>query len=202
MPDTWREFVKRYRLRYGLTQARMAALVGVSQRTVSRWELGQDRPGLELQTRLRDLAAAPEGTMLSRLAISVRNCPAPRALSRMPNLQLLAVSPLAIAKRPSITAWIGQDLAGIACGVLEEMLDDRSLQKAIADGEIACVVTTTRSVLKTKEHPRIGTYQTTVSYFFHDGALYSDAISARAPRNMPLGYRPVPMDDLFGEPGC
>jgi len=199
MPDSWPEMVKRYRLRYGLTQARMAALLGVSQRTVSRWELGQDRPGLELQTRLRDLAAGPEGTLLSRLAASVRNCPVPRALSRMPNLRLLAVSPLAMAKRPSITEWIGRDLAGIACGILEEMLDDRSLQRSIADGEIACVLTTTRSVLKTKEHPRISTYQTTISYFFHDGTLYSDAISARAPRNTPLGYRAIPMDRLIGD---
>jgi transcriptional regulator with XRE-family HTH domain len=199
MPDSWPKIVKRYRLRYGLTQARMAALLGVSQRTVSRWELGQDRPGLELQTRLRDLAAWPEGTMLSRLAASVRHCPVPRALSRMPNLRLLAVSPLAIAKRPSITDWIGQDLAGIACGVLEEMLDDGPLQRSIVGGEIACVLTTARSVLRTNEHLRIGTYQTTISYFFDDGTLYSDAISARAPRNAPLGYRPVPMDSLIGD---
>jgi transcriptional regulator with XRE-family HTH domain len=199
MPNGWPEFVKRYRLQYGLTQARMAALIGVSQRTVSRWELGQDRPGLELQTRLRDLASEPTGTLLSRLASSVQNCPVPRALSRTQSLRLQAVSPLAVAKRPSITEWIGRDLAGIACGVLQEMLDDRVLQRSIGDGEIACVVTTTRSVLKTKEHPRIGTYQTTISYFFHEGTLYSDAVSMRAPRNAALGYRAVPMDDLFGE---
>jgi transcriptional regulator with XRE-family HTH domain len=199
MPDNWREFVKRYRLQYGLTQVRMAALIGVSQRTVSRWELGQDRPGLELQRRLRDLAAGPTGALLSRLATSVRNCPVPRALSRTQSLRLQAVSPLAVAKRPSITEWIGRDLAGIACGVLQEMLDDRLLQRSIGNGEIACVSTTTRSVLRTKEHPRIGTYQTTISYFFHEGTLYSDAISMRAPRNAALGYRAVPMDDLFGE---
>jgi transcriptional regulator with XRE-family HTH domain len=199
MSDTWQKLVKSYRLRYGLTQARMAALIGVSQRTVSRWELGQDRPGLELQTRLRDLASGPSGTMLSRLAASVRHCPVPRALSRTPSLRLQAVSPLAVAKRPSITEWIGRDLAGIACGVLAEMLDDRPLQRGIARGEIACVLTTTRSVLRTKEHPGIGTYETTISYFFHEGTLYSDAMSVRAPRNAALGYRAVPMEDLVGE---
>jgi transcriptional regulator with XRE-family HTH domain len=198
-PDRWREFVRRYRLRHGLTQARLADLIGVSQRTVSRWELGQDRPGLEQQRRLRDLAAKPAEMLMSRLASSVRHCPAPRALSRTQNLRLQAVSPLAIAKRPSITEWIGRDLAPIACGGLKEMLDDRPLQKSIADGEIACVLATTRSVLETKEHPRIGTYETTISYFFHEGTLYSDAISVRAPRNSVLGYRPVPMDDLIGD---
>ena len=45
-----------------------------------------------------------------------------RALSRTQNLRLQAVSPPAIAKRPSVVEWIGRDLAGIACGVLAEML--------------------------------------------------------------------------------
>src|SRR5262245_28431588 len=42
----------------------------------------------------------------------------------------------------------------IACGILEEMLDDRPLQRSIANREIACISATTRSVLLTKEHPR------------------------------------------------
>jgi hypothetical protein len=104
-----------------------------------------------------------------------------------------------IAKRPSITEWIGRDLVGIACGILQQMLDNRPLQKGMADGEIACVLATTRSVLKTAEHPHVGTYQTTISYFFHEGALYSDAISARAPRNAALGYQPVSVDSLIDD---
>jgi hypothetical protein len=135
---------------------------------------------------------------MSVLATSVRHCPARRALSRTQNLRLQAVSPLAIAKRPSLTEWIGRDLLGIACGILQEMLDDRLLQKGIADGEIACVLATTRSVLTTAEHPRIGAYYTTISYLLHKGTLYSDPISVRAPRSAVLSYQPVAMDDLMG----
>ena len=198
MAEDWSQFVKRYRMRHGLTQARMAVVLGVSQRTVSRWERGEDRPSLDQQRYLRDLGMEPTSTLLQSLASSVIHCPAPRALSRTQNLRLQAVSPPAIAKRPSVVEWIGRDLAGIACGVLAEMLEDKPLQRGIANREIACVLATTRSVLQTAEHPHIGAFRTTITYFFHDGTLYSDALSVPVPADAPLGYRAVPMDEIGG----
>lgn len=95
-------------------------------------------------------------------------------------MRLQAVSRPAIEKPPSVVDWIGSDLARIATGVLQEMLDDCVLQASIARGEIACLPSTTASVLRIAEHPRIGKYDTTVSHFFHDGTLYSGAVSAPA----------------------
>lgn len=188
--------MRRYRARHGLTQARLASLVGVAQKTVSRWERGEDRPSLEQQRLLRDLGMEPTTTMFQVLTASVSSCPAPRALSRMPNLRLLALSQPAIDKRPSVVDWVGRDLAGIACGVLAEMLEDKPLQSGIANREVACVVATTRSVLRTAEHARIGVFRTTVTYFTHDGSLYSDAISVPASPDAPLAYRAIAMDDI------
>ncbi len=196
MSEDWGELVKRYRLRHGLTQGRMATVIGVSQRTVSRWERGDDRPSLDLQRKLRDLGWEPPGALVKSLAHSIQHCPFPRALSRTPRLRLQALSGPAIRKRPSMTNWIGRDLAPIACGILQEMLDDPSLQKSIADREIACVLTTTRSVLRTKEHRRIGTYRTVITYFCHEGTLYSDAVSMPAPATAKLGYKAIAMDDV------
>lgn len=196
MPEDWSTFIRRYRARHGLTQARLGSVVGVAQRTISRWERGEDRPSLEQQRLLRDLGMEPTTALFQILTTSVANCPAPRALSRMPNLRLLALSQPAIDKRPSVVDWIGRDLAGIACGVLAEILEDRPLQSGIANREIACVVTTTRSVLRTAEHDRIGAFCTTITYFAHDGALYSDAVSVPAPPDAPLGYRAIAMDDI------
>jgi len=150
----WASRIRRYRLRHGLTQAAFASIVGVSQRTVSRWERGEDRPSLDQQKRLRDLGWEPPGSVLASLRAAVWHCPFARALSRMPRLTLEAVSAPALRKRPSVRNLIGTDLAPIACGILEEMLDDRELQAGIAKREIACVLTTTRSVLRTREHPR------------------------------------------------
>jgi transcriptional regulator with XRE-family HTH domain len=200
-PEDWACLVRRYRLRHGLTQARLAALVGVSQRTVSRWERGEDRPSLDIRRTLRDLGWQPSGSLIASLAVGIRYSPLPRALSRLPNLTLQAVSQPAIAKRPSVTNLVGENLAPLACGILQEMLDDRALQRAIARREIACVIATTRSVLQTPEHPRVGTWRTVITYFWHDGTLYSDAISERVPARTPLGYRAIGMDDGPGPAG-
>lgn len=196
MSDDWSETIKRYRVRHALTQGRMADLLGVSQRTISRWERGEDKPNLDRQRAVRDLAAEPPDTLLSSLAVAVRHTPFPRALSRTPRLRLQCLSGPALRKRPSMANWIGRDLAPIACGILEEMLDDRTLQRSIASREIACVVATTRSVLQTPEHARIGTYRSVITYFFHEGTLYSDAISTPAPKRAVLGYEAIPMDEI------
>ena len=193
----WGRLIRRHRLRHGLTQMRLAGALGVSQKTVSRWERGEDSPSLDQQRLLRDLTWEPTAPMLRGLVASIAHCPAPRALSRTPRLRLQALSPPAIAKRPSVTEWVGRDLAPIATGILEEMLDDRVLQRAIANREVAFVLATTRSVLQTVEHARIGTFRTTISYFFHEGTLYSDAISAPAPADAVCGYAAVSMDAVI-----
>lgn len=83
-------------------------------------------------------------------------------------------------------------------GFCRRCWDDRPLQRGIAKREIACVLATTRSVLQTAEHPRIGTYRTTITYFFHEGTLYSDAISVPVKAGAVLGYRAVAMDEMIG----
>ena len=193
MQEIWSDVIRLYRLRHSLTQEEMGSLLGVSQRTVSRWESGQDKPSRERQHALRDLTAVPNNQLLARLMRSVEHCPAPRALSFFPGLRLQSVSPAAVAKRPSIRRWIGRDLRPLAAGILAEMIDDRSLMKSIAALEVACVVATTHSVLKTVEHEEIGKYKTTITYFEHEGVIYSDAISEKAPHDAELGYRVIPI---------
>jgi hypothetical protein len=54
-------------------------------------------------------------------------------------------------------------------------------------------------VLQTVEHARVGTFRTTISYFFHEGTLYSDAISVPVRAETALGYAAVPMDAVIGD---
>jgi transcriptional regulator with XRE-family HTH domain len=197
MDEDWKKLVRRYRLRHGLSQSRMADLFGVAQRTISRWERGEDSPGVAQQKRLRDLGWEPSSSMLRCLAASIAFCPAPRALTRTETLQLQRLSGPALAKRPSMADWIGRDLAPIASGVLQEILDDSVLQRAISNGEIHSLVTTTRSVLRSAEHDQIGLFHTTITYFFHEGTLYNDAIGFPAPDDAICGYRPVSMDEAI-----
>jgi len=196
MEPKWSILIRQYRLRHRLTQQGLALLLGVSQKTVSRWERDEDKPRPEQQGRFRDLAAEPVDFLCQSLRMSVEHSPAPRALSYYENLRLIAVSRPAIAKRPSIVNWIGSDLLPAACGILAEMRGDAALQRDIAKGEVLGVSAITRSVLRTAEHAQIGTYRTAISYFWIDGRLFSDAISAPAPRNSKLGYTALRMDEL------
>jgi transcriptional regulator with XRE-family HTH domain len=197
MVGDWRSFVRRYRLRHGLSQVDMAHLMGVAQRTISRWERGEDSPSVAQQKRLRDLGWEPASSLFRGIADSIPVCPVPRALTRTASLRLQRLSGPALAKRPSMADWVGRDLAPIACGVLQEILDDTELQRAIAAGEIQSLVTTTRSVLRTAEHESIGLYRTTITYFFHEGTLYNDAIGVPAPADAVCGYWAVPMDEAI-----
>lgn len=196
MSDDWPDLIKQVRAKYGLAQVQLAEMVGVSQKTISRWERGESLPARPAQTQMIDLLRKPSGDLIGGLAKSIQHCPAPRALSRMPNLRLLALSPPALQKRPSIAGWLDRELARIACGILEEMLDDGPLQRAIALQDVACVVSTTDSVLRTAEHAKIGKFRTTISYFSHDGVVYSDAVSVPAPASAVRGYRAVMIDGL------
>jgi predicted transcriptional regulator len=191
----WGGVVRAVRVRSGYSQQQLADHLNVSQRTVSRWERGDDNPSIAQQKRLRDLGWEPPGSMLRSLISAVTMCPVPRALSQTQRLKLIAVSKPALDKRPIMANWIGKELIVTADGVLKQMLDDRELQRSIARREIAGVVATT-SVLQMPGPPMANAYQTTITYFWHEGTLYSDAISHPVSTNLPTSYSAVPMDDL------
>jgi transcriptional regulator with XRE-family HTH domain len=195
----WNTIIRNCRLRHGLSQASIAGHLGVSQRTVSRWERGEDNPSLPQQRRLRELGWEPEGSLLHGLRASILHCPAPRALTRGPRLNLIAVSKPALEKRPSVANLIGRDLAPVATGVLAQMLDDAPLQRAIERKEISAVVATTRSVLRTNDMPRTEVFRTTINYFFHDGVRYNDALSLPTLASDKVGYIAVPMEAFGAE---
>lgn len=197
MPESWSECIRQYRMRYGMTQKDFAIWMGVSQRTISRWERGEDQPSVESQQRLRELGWKPSGLLLRNLMVSVRHCPAPRALSHTSDLRLLEVSGAAIAKRPSIVNWVGRSMTSIATGVLAEILDDTTVQCALRKRELSGMLTTTQSVLKTGDDVNFGKFNTTISYFYQDGELYSDAISMPAADDAVCGYQPIFHDDQF-----
>jgi transcriptional regulator with XRE-family HTH domain len=196
---SWPDVIRQVRTKFSLSQKALSEITKVSQKTVSRWERGEVLPGTIAQRDLIDLLRRPSANLVSGISVGIRNCPAPRALSRIPGLRLLSLSAPAVVKRPSIVDWLDRDLAPIATGILEEILDDSELQRAIALREVACVVSTTDSVLRTLEHNRVGKFQTTITYFEHDGTLYSDAVSVPAPAAAVRGYRPVLIDDLLAQ---
>lgn len=187
----------------GLSQQRMAEIVGVAGWRLAAWERDDGRPNAVHCDRIIGLIRDMPAELLRGLAERVATCTLPRALSSSPKLKLVAVSPPAVAKRPSIVQYIGRNLAPIAQSVLHDMINDRRLQRAIATQDVPAIVSTTRSVLDTPEAAQVGTYRTTINYFLHDGVLFSDAISVAAADDEPLGFTPITIEeigsDLFGD---
>ncbi len=197
------KIVLHFRLRHGLSLQRMADLCGIQPKRLAAVERGEVKAGPDLVARLIDLTHRLPSELLSSLSESIVRSGLPRALSRSSRLRLEALSGPAIAKRPRIVDWIGKDLAPIACGELQAILEDSVLQRAIKKREIASIVTTTRSVLRTEDSETVGIFRTTVNYLFHDGVLFSDAIAVPAPEGERMGYTPLLVDefgvDLFGD---
>lgn len=63
----WSRFVRRLRIREGLSQLSLAETLGVTQASVSRWERGVDEPSLQMRRRMRDLFRAGRADRLDRL---------------------------------------------------------------------------------------------------------------------------------------
>jgi len=53
------ENLKRYRLTHGLNQMKFAKLLGVNEKTVARWELGDFKPSKKLVEKLSFLSQLP-----------------------------------------------------------------------------------------------------------------------------------------------
>lgn len=54
-PPQWANVIRTLRVRRGLSQAVLAGMLGVDQKSVSRWERGLDQPKVSTQRRLLDI---------------------------------------------------------------------------------------------------------------------------------------------------
>jgi len=68
----WAPLIRRFRQTQGLKQNAFAAMLGVNQTTVSRWEAGSSIPDLPMQRRLRDLLwkSSPNDALLKHRALT------------------------------------------------------------------------------------------------------------------------------------
>lgn len=76
----WLAQLRKYRLDNNLTQHDLASFLGVSQRSVSRWEAGSDLPGADVQRRLAVLLDPGPGGGAAAIADAIRSAPTPLAL--------------------------------------------------------------------------------------------------------------------------
>jgi transcriptional regulator with XRE-family HTH domain len=68
----WTSLIKQFRLTRGLNQAGMAALCGVQQATISRWESGKHFPDRATRNRLRAIISVQDSKLDQAIIRSVR----------------------------------------------------------------------------------------------------------------------------------
>lgn len=76
----WLTDIRRFRQENDLTQHELAMFLGVSQKTVSRWERGADQPGPEIRRRLELLLQETAESPLPTVWETIRNAAVPLAL--------------------------------------------------------------------------------------------------------------------------
>ena len=88
---TWSVFVRQYRQRYGLKQEALAALVGVRQPTVARWEAGEAMPALHrragILNAMREHAALHEQGLIAGPPVAPEPIIAPDTLRALVRTQ-------------------------------------------------------------------------------------------------------------------
>lgn len=80
MTRDWVKDIREFRGENNLTQHDLAVFLGVSQKTVSRWERGADQPAPEIRKRLDMLLAEGPQTRLPAICEAVRDATIPLAL--------------------------------------------------------------------------------------------------------------------------
>ncbi len=71
----WHRRIRQFRLTHGLRQSELAARLGVTQATISRWESGDQDPDARYRHALRDLLREGRLSFDERLFLSVRRSP-------------------------------------------------------------------------------------------------------------------------------
>ncbi|MGC2856217.1 response regulator [Novispirillum sp. DQ9] len=142
--------ILRFRRDAGLTQQALAAFLGVSQRTVSRWERGVDRPSASVLDRMSTLFG--EAGQLPSVYEAVRNAAVPLALIDDRGRVLVASRPYQAAR--------GEEASSSSTGL--------PLALVIEDDE--AVLKATRAVLKRWQFLSVGVT---------DGRSAIDLVAAR-----------------------
>ena len=136
----WATYIRGYRRRYGLKQADFAAMMGVEQATVSRWETGLLRPSVTAQRRLREKVAGFNTRTDRAIINSVRLAGTMAGLVLLGELRYLTVSEgvcrLNGARHDTI---LRQPFLDVISERGRQIAADRTVLAALLDGDLLAI---------------------------------------------------------------
>lgn len=131
--------LRNWRRATGLKQGSFAALLGVSQATVSRWENGVDEPSAAIYAKFRALVDEQSHTQQRTEERTVEKMPGLRALVDLDGMRLLATSPAFKAIWPEVVVAEGRCFADHLLGLVRDLYHDDALMKSIRSNEVAMI---------------------------------------------------------------
>lgn len=137
--EYWLTELRQFRKDSELTQQEVATLLGVAQRTVSRWEAGTAQPAAELADRLRVLVGRPNGD-LRRLVASVRAAAVPIALVDDRGVVLAASKGFRAAHPTAEPAAMAEARGGAILLVADDPVLRKGLRAVLRNWGLASVV--------------------------------------------------------------
>lgn len=136
----WARYIRDYRKRYGLKQADFAALMGVEQATVSRWETGLLRPGVATQRRLREKVVGFNTRADRAIIHSVRLAGTMAGLIRAKELRYLTVSEgVCRLNGTGHDTIVRMPLLDIISERGRQIAADRTVLAALLDGDLLAI---------------------------------------------------------------
>jgi transcriptional regulator with XRE-family HTH domain len=124
----------------GIKQDVMAAALGVSQATVSRWEGGLDIPSIEISRRITDLIATRIRDELVIESRFVERLSSVQAIFDIDGIRLQAASSGCIRAWPLFSRLAGRAFESRMIGESRIILDDIETRSGVVKGDIAMIV--------------------------------------------------------------
>jgi len=132
--------LKTWRRANGIKQAAMAAALGVSQATVSRWESERDTPSIALSRRIADLISTKIRDELAIESGFVSKLSSIQAILDIDGVRLLATSSGCLRVWPRFSRLAGRSFEARMIGESRIILDDAETRSGVVKGDIAMIV--------------------------------------------------------------
>ena len=124
----------------GIKQDAMAAALGVTQATVSRWENGRDIPSIEISRRITDLIATQIRDELAIESRFVERLSSVQAIFDIDGIRLQAASSGCVRAWPLFSRLAGRAFESRMIGESRIILDDVETRNSVVKGDIAMII--------------------------------------------------------------
>lgn len=180
----------------GIKQDAMAAALGVSQATVSRWESGRDVPSIEISRRITDLVATRVRDELAIESRFVERLSSIQAIFEIDGIRLQAASAGCTHAWPRFSRLVGRSFEARMVGESRIILDDAAFRRDVIAGDVAMVVGVSQRHLDLETDPPLR-HRWVARFWFHGHRVFTTLAYELCDAAIPTGIEQIlRLDDI------